>query len=355
MKRIILILSLFISVVSLLKAQPQISFDKNECNVGDILWKKPITVTFTVINKGNKPLVINNVDVSCGCLNPAWTKKPIQPKGFGTVSATFDAKMLGHFQKSIGVYSNASDKPVYLAMKGVVRTEITDYSKEYPVQIGSIYLDKNHIEFPDVNRGDEPVAEIDIVNASDKEYEPVLMHLPSYLEAKAVPEMLAPKHAGKIQLILHSDKLKDLGLTRTSVYLSRFPGDKVSDENEITVMAVLLPDFSKLTAAQRALAPNVRLSAQELNLTLGTKKKVSQTVLITNTGKSTLEIREMQVTAPSVNVSMKKRSLKPGESMKVKITAVAKYVKKRKHTPRVLMITNDPNRPKVEIKVHVKK
>ena len=152
MKRKFFILSLLISIVSLLQAQSQISFDKNEYDLGDILWKKPTTVTFTVINKGNKPLVINNVDVSCGCLNPTWTKKPIPPKGFGTVSATFDAKMLGHFQKSIGVYSNASDKPVYLAMKGVVRSEITDYSKEYPVQIGSFYLDKNNIEFPDVNR-----------------------------------------------------------------------------------------------------------------------------------------------------------------------------------------------------------
>lgn len=339
----------------MLQAQPQISFDKHEHDLGDILWKKPTTVTYTVINTGNEPLMITNVDVFCGCLNPVWTKKPIPPKGFGTVSVTFDAKMLGQFRKSIGIYSNASDKPVYLALKGVVRSEITDYSNEYPIQVGSIYMNKNNIEFPDVNRGDEPMAEIDIINVSDKEYEPVLMHLPAYLEAKAIPEVLAPKRPGKIQLTLRSDKLVDLGLTHSSVYLSRFPGDKVSEENEITVMAVLLPDFSKWTASQRALAPNAQLSVAELSLTLGTKKKVSQMVVVTNTGKSMLEFRVLQVTAPSVNVSMKKRFLKPGESMKVKITAVAKYAKKRKYTPRVLMITNDPNHPKVEIKVHVKK
>ena len=61
MKRKFFILSLLISIVSLLQAQSQISFDKNEYDLGDILWKKPTTVTFTVINKGNKPLVINNV------------------------------------------------------------------------------------------------------------------------------------------------------------------------------------------------------------------------------------------------------------------------------------------------------
>lgn len=355
MKRGIILLSLLISVVSLLSAQPRISFDESEHDLGDILWKKPVTVTYTLMNAGDKPLVITNVDASCGCLNLVWTKEPVQPKESGTVSATFDAKMLGHFRKSIGIYSNASDKPVYLSLKGVVRSEITDYSKEYPIQVGSVYMDKNHIEFPDVNRGEEPVAEIEIINASDKEYEPVLMHLPAYLEAEAIPEVLAPKRPGKIRLTLRSDKLMDLGLTHTSVYLSRFPGDKVGEENEITVMAVLLPDFSKWTDSQRALAPNARLSVTELNLILGTKKSVSQTVVITNTGKSMLEFRALQVTDPSVNVSMKKRSLKPGESMKMKITAVAKYAKKRKHTSRVLMITNDPNHPKVEVKVHVKK
>lgn len=342
-------------VVAALSAQPRISFDKTECNVGDVLWKKPVTVTYTIINTGDEPLVIHDVDVSCGCLNPVWTKQPIRPKEFGTVSATYDARMLGTFHKSIGIFSNATEKPVYLAMTGKVCTEITDYSKDYPVQIGNFYLDKNHIEFPDVNRGDAPEAEIYLVNASDKEYEPVLMHLPAYLEAKAEPEVLQPKQVGRILLRLHTDKLPDLGLTRTSVYLARYPGDKVSDENEIDVMAVLLPDFSHLTAAHRVLAPKANLSKSKLHLKLNGKKKVSETIILTNNGRSTLNIDAMQVTAPSINVSMKKRSLRPGESMKVKVTAVADYLKSRKQTPRVLMITNDPERPKLEISVQIER
>ncbi len=355
MKRIIIICWVLLGIVSLLQAQPRITFDKSECELGEIMWKKPVTVTYTVINKGNKPLLIDSVEVSCDCMDPVWTRKPIQPKGFGTVSATFNANMLGHFQKSVAVYSNASDGPIYLSMNGVVHSEITDYSKEYPVQIGSFYLDKNSVEFPDVNRGDEPVAEINIVNASDKEYTPVLMHLPSYLEAESVPGVLAPRQAGKIKLTLHSSGLSDLGLTHTSVYLSRFPGDKVGEENEITIMAVLLPDFSKLTAAQRALAPKVKLSASELDLNLGTKKKVSGVITLTNYGRSKLEIQAIQVTASTINVSMSKHTLAPGESMKVKVTAVAEFAKKRRQTPRVMIITNDPNQPKTEIKVRVRK
>lgn len=352
MKRKFGLVSLFMSGVSALYAQPCLSFDKSEQDLGEILWKKPVTMTYKLTNTGNKPLLITGVDVACDCLNPVWTEQPIRPKESGTVAVTFDAKMLGHFQKFVAVYSNASDKPVYLTLKGVVSAEITDYAKEYPVQVGSVYLDKNSIEFPDVNRGDEPVAEIDLVNASDKEYEPVLMHLPAYLKAEALPSVLPPKRSGKIRLTLCSNELKELGLTHTSIYLARYPGDKVGEENEISVMAVLLPDFSMLTASQRVWAPSVRLSAEEVRLVLGAKKKVSQTVIVTNAGKSVLEFKGLQVSDPSVNVSMKKRSLAPGESMKMKVTVVAEYVKKRRHTPRVLMITNDPAHPKAEIKVY---
>ena len=63
------------------------------------------------------------------------------------------------------------------------------------------------------------------------------------------------------------------------------------------------------------------------------------------------------VTATPVNsalgVQLKKRVLKPGASTKLKITAFGQNLKKVKGTPRVLMITNDPNNPKIIIKVKV--
>lgn len=351
MKKAIITTGGILTVALGMAGQPRMTFDKEVCDMGEILWKQPVTVTFTLTNTGSEPLQITNVDPSCGCVEPTWPKEPVAPGGKAAVSATYDAKQLGHFEKSLGIYTEGSDAPRYVTLKGVVRTELKDYSRDYPIQVGSLYMDRNQIEFPDVNRGDKPTAEIRLLNGSDKEYEPILMHLPTYLEAKAVPETLPPGRAGILKLTLRSEALRDLGMTHTSVYLSRFPGDKVGEENEISVMAVLLPDFSQLTETERAMAPVAGLSATELTFSLNGKKKASQTVIMTNTGKSALEIRSIQVTAPSVNVSIKKRSLQPGESMKIKVTAVAEYVKKRRHTPRVLIVTNDPARPKVEIRI----
>ena len=56
-----------------------------------------------------------------------------------------------------------------------------------------------------------------------------------------------------------------------------------------------------------------------------------------------------------LQVSLKKSKIQPGETVKLKVTAVASELKKsRSKNPRVLMITNDPDNAKVVVKVKVK-
>ncbi len=332
-------------------AQPKIVFNEKVHDFGTILWKNPVTAEFKVTNEGNKPLVISKVTTSCGCTVAGWTKEPVMPGAGGVVKCTFDAKAVGRFHKNVGVYCNAEPKPIYLMIKGTVSTTVKDY-KAFPYKIGNIRLDKSEIEFADANKGDQPTAEIKLINTGDGIYEPVLMHLPSYLKAEAIPSKLSKDQVGRIRLTLDSKRLMNLGLTQTSVYLARFPGDKVGEDNEITVSAVLLPDFSRLTEQQKQNAPSIRLSTTELDMgVLTLKDKVVQKIIIMNTGKSRLDIKELQVFNPVINVSLKKRYIEPGASTTLKVTLKGKGLKKIKSSPRVLMITNDPLHPKVTIKI----
>ena len=354
MKRKILILSLLAAMGLTAKAQPKATFDKQVHECGVVLWKNPVTATFQVKNDGDKPLVISNVTTSCGCTVADWTKTPIAPGKTGIVTSTFDAKALGRFQKSVGVYCNASARPIYLSLRGEVTADPKNFTMTHPYEIGAIRLDKEAIEFDDANKGDKPVVELLVANTTSGVYEPVLMHLPPYLSAEAVPEKLGKGKTGKIRITLDTEKLPKFGLTTATVYLSRFPGDKVGDDNAIPVSAVLLPDFSNLTPSQLQNPPVVELSAKEITLpALAENEKKSQTIIVRNTGKSDLEITDLQVFNSALGVQLKKRVLKPGMSTKMKITAYGKYLKRVKGTPRVLMITNDPNCPKIIVKVNV--
>ena len=335
-------------------AQAKATFDKKTHEFGVVLWKHPATAVFTVKNDGDKPLVISNVTTSCGCTVADWTKEPIAPGATGQVSAVFDAKALGHFYKDISAYCNASDLPIYLMISGEVSADPKNYTMTHPYEIGAIRLDKESIEFDDVNKGDNPTMDILVANTSSDVYTPVLMHLPPYLEAVGMPEKIGRKGTGKIRITLNTEKLPKFGLTTSTVYLSRFPGDKVGEENAIPVSVVLLPDFSQISQQQRLNPPAVELSAKELTLpSLAENEKKSVKVVVKNVGKSDLEITDLQVFNSALGVQLKKRVLKPGASTKMKITAYGKFLKKVKGTPRVLMITNDPNCPKIIINVNV--
>ena len=353
MKRSILSIYTLFAVALAAVAQPRISSNMETHNFGQVEWKQPVSVEYTITNTGNKSLVLTNVTTSCACSVADWTKKPIAPGEKGFVRATFDAKALGQFEKTVGIYSNASPSLVYLKFKGEVVKEVKDFTRTHPYQIGKIRLDCDEFVFPDAYRGEQPKLTFSIVNLSDRPYEPVLMHLPPYLKMEKDPQVLLKGKKGTVTLTLDTKQLIDLGLTQTTVYLSRFSGDKVSEENEIPVSAVLLPDFSAMTAKDKLNAPAIRLSQKDIDFStrLLRKKSASQDIVINNTGKMPLQISKLQVFNPAVGVSLKKTILKPGESTKLRVTIHDRNVSKKKHHLRILMITNDPSQPKVIINI----
>lgn len=323
--------------------------------VGEVLFQQPRTVTFAFKNKGDKPFEIKNVVPSCGCTTADWTKGTIAPKETGIVTAVYDAKMLGTFYKELAVYTSDSEEPYYLSMEGRVVREMLDYTGDFPYDLGSIRMNTNYVEFDNVNRGDRPVAEFQVVNLERTPYRPELMHLPAYLSVQSVPEVIAGGRTGRIRLTLDSEKLGLLGLNQTRIFLSRYPGDKVSETNEILVSAVLLPDFSNLTEEQLAKAPKIKLSQTEMDFgDLGGKSKMTQALTISNEGQEPLNIRSVQVFNQALEVSVDKRNIAPGKSAVMKVTVNAKYLKKAKNRPRVLLITNDPQQAMSNINVSVK-
>lgn len=322
---------------------------------GQVVFNKPVTAEFMLKNDGHKPLVINNVLKSCGCTEVDYPKTGIAAGESFVIKAVYDAKQMGTFTKQVCLYTNADEDPFILSMRGKVVGSVVDFAGSYDEMLGVIKSDAQEVEFDDVNRGDRPVQRIHIFNPTDELLEPVVMHLPPYLHAFVSPSKVAPRHSAEISFVLDSKKLRDLGLNQTSVYLGERPGDKIAPEKEIVVSAVLLPGFENMTPAKKAQAPKIEMSATDLNLgSFNGKKKLKGEILITNKGKSELDIRSMQMFTMGLQVNLKKSKIQPGETVKMKVTAVAADLKKsRVRHPRILMITNDPDHAKVVVKINV--
>lgn len=323
-------------------------------NAGRTGYLQPITATFELRNKSKRKLIIESVKPDCGCTAVEYPKEVDANKKF-TIKMTYDARMLGHFQKMAAVKSNGSEKPVYLTMKGIVLTEMVDYTGRYPLAMGDLLLDKNDLEYDDVNKGDHPVQEIHIFNNSEETMTPNVMHLPPYLTALVTPENLEPAKAGTIAITLNSEKLRDFGLNQTSVYIAKKLGEKVSQDNEVPVSAVLLPDLKDYDAVSKALAPQLQISATDVDFTdFGGKSKKTAEILLVNTGKTTLEIRSMQMFTRGIKLTLSSTKLEPSQSATMKITGIADDLQKVRTKPRILMITNDPDHTKVIININVK-
>ena len=347
MKKAILIASLCLAATTL--SAQKLSIEKTTIDVGKTGYMVPVTATFEMRNRSLKQMVISRLATDCGCTTIDGPKTVAPGERF-TISMTYDARMLGHFTKQAAIYSNATPEPVYLKMKGVVLTDVVDYSKRYPHDMGGLLASLNNIEFDDVNKGEHPEVEIQLMNNTENDITPNMLHLPSYLHALAMPEKLEPNRSGKIVLTLNSEEVQHYGLTQVSIYLAKKLGERISDDTEIPVSIVLLPDMTAFEGQNKEQAPALQLSAETLNLD---PRHKNGTIILTNTGKSVLKVTSLQMFTGGVRVKLPKRELQPGESTKLRVTIIPDQLRKARSKPRVLMITNDPNNAKVVITINV--
>ena len=100
-----------IAIVVVLNAQTTtteevLSVKEVAFDFGTIPQGKPVYHFFEVTNTGKDPMVISNVQTSCGCTTPEWSKEPIAPGGTAKVRVGYNAAGEGHFEKTITIMYN---------------------------------------------------------------------------------------------------------------------------------------------------------------------------------------------------------------------------------------------------------
>lgn len=350
------LITVFMALVCCLAGWAQrVSVENDTVDAGRTGYRVPVKATFEFKNNSSRHINIKEVELGCGCTQAEYPRRNIAAGETFSVSLTYDARMLGHFVKQAAVYVSHSKEPIWLTMKGEVLREWVDYAKTYPHHFGQLMTDVDVIEFDDVNKGDHPQMDIHVYNNSDKPMSPRLLHLPSYFQADVQPQTLPAWASGTIRLTLDTEQLHDFGLTQCSVYMAQQLGERVSHETEIPVSVVLLPDMSSYLGENHGQAPRLYLSADSVELGMvNGKLQKKTTITVGNMGQSVLDISSLQLFTRGVTVTLDKRQLQPQETAKMKLTIDRDVLLSARSRPRVLMITNDPKRPKVAIKIIVK-
>lgn len=124
MKKIIIALSLLFSIVLISNSQTDapagagdIVFEKTTQEFGDIKQGQVVNAVFKFKNTGKTPVILSNVQTTCGCTVPTWTKEPIAPGKTAEINATFNSTgKMGMQNKVITVFSNAKNSQTQVSI-----------------------------------------------------------------------------------------------------------------------------------------------------------------------------------------------------------------------------------------------
>lgn len=144
MKKFIITFSVVIASLSFCHAQTStttsptvssgavITFNNLVHDYGTVVKGSDGNCEFTFKNTGTEPLILSNVQTSCGCTVPSWPKEPILPGKTGTIKVNYTKmNVVSTISKQITVSSNATNGSIVLSIKGTVveGTETTPTQK----------------------------------------------------------------------------------------------------------------------------------------------------------------------------------------------------------------------------------
>lgn len=367
LKRLSFILCCLFLFTATIAAQngAQISADELTYNFGTIAEEDGLAShIFVIKNEGDGPLVITRITASCGCTQPEWTKEPIAPGKTGDVKVTYNPKgRPGPFYKTVSIFSNGKKGSYTLAIKGNVTPKPIQPAFIYPYSIGDLKMQTKTVLYSSI-RPDETLGEkISVRNEGKTTLTIHQGKAPNFLSVEVRPTQLAPDEVGEITLLLDAKATKRKGRVTTEIPLTIESIGQKEISGKIQVAANIIDNFGKLSAAEKAQAPVAQLSGTLLNFGKLPEKggfipliggKVTGTVDITNTGKSTLIIHSITCDNELVDISGGKKEIKPGTTATYKIAVRPRDIK-TKLEALINVVCNDPNGPVRLIKVTAEK
>lgn len=100
-----------------------VSFEETEHDFGTIKDGTPVETVFRYTNTGTSPLVVSNIQSTCGCTVPSdWTKQ-VAPGETGEFKVKFNGKGNGAVNKSITMTTNTEKGSETVKIKAMVQAD----------------------------------------------------------------------------------------------------------------------------------------------------------------------------------------------------------------------------------------
>lgn len=338
-----------------LQAGPVIRWDSTRHDFGafdeDL---STVRCTFRGVNAGDEPLVIFSVRPNCGCTTTdRYDGREYAPGDSIDIDVTYNAiGRPGRFSKKLMIHSNADPEKQELTISGTVIAASNTLRSRFPVDAGAFKADVSTIMLGEVFKGGAAGGYFKGYNPGPAEIHPEVIGHPEYMDVIIKPETVAPGEQFVISVSMLSGQCPGWGLVTDTISIR--PDAGVDTVVTLTTVATVNEDFRGLSDKQRQSAPHLTVDPQIIDLgrVSRTAGPVSRTLTLTDTGRSPLTVRRVYSPDPAVTVTAPDRKIKPGKSATITITAdPAASSTPDMINARVTVITNDPDRPTLVVRV----
>jgi hypothetical protein len=103
-------------------------------NFGKIPQGRPATYVFEVMNTGQLPLKLDNVQASCGCTTPEWSRDAIAPGAAAQIKVGYNAHAEGAIAKTVTITYNGNQTKTLTITGDVYKTPMTSVPENASVQ-----------------------------------------------------------------------------------------------------------------------------------------------------------------------------------------------------------------------------
>ena len=337
---------------------PLVSFEHTKFDFGPINENiKFATHRFNYTNVGDAPLILNNVQTSCGCTTPEWTHDTLKPGESGFVSARYETtNRIGKFQKTVTVYTNSTENAIiFLDIAGDVYREGLDVNSNTQFQYnhGKISFSKPSITFSPLLDNAIDTQSILVANETPLTVDFYALDpkvLPPYLQVLSWPTSLEPDEQFKIKIQIDAKKINYYGFGTFEIPMNT--GSPALPYGSILVTFTRKQYFPKYSPSQLAKTARLTLDKKEHNFGSieATGDLLTTEFTFTNTGKQLLKIHNLDPSCGCISVKAPKMQLQPGESMQVRVIFDT-VTKKGYANYQIGVVCNDPTNPEFMIPI----
>lgn len=289
-------------------------------NFGETWMGPTLTHAFVVKNEGDAPLEIIKVKPACGCTAAGEHPKTIAPGQSGEFPFSLNStKLRGAYDKAITVTTNDPVNPD-------LRLKLTGNCKRY------VDILPTHAIFGKITDDEAQERVLKITNNTEK---PIEVTVDPTTDGPFKFDLVAVKPGMEFELKVSLQQPFKPGDYRNGTTIKT----NVSEQASISVIATA-------TVPERL---EVLPETVTLNPITTADKPYVRPLRFTNYGKKPVKITEAVSDDPVLKVTVNERT--EGKAYTINIDVPAGYVKPTKENQKIVLKTDDPDRPTIDIPV----